>query len=251
MHQHIYSKLLKTSHKQLAVLVDPDKQTHESLLQLIQLAQNCRADYFFVGGSLLVEDSFDKTIATIKQHSSIPVVIFPGSNYQISTKADAILFLSLISGRNAEYLIGQHVTAAPLIKESGLEAIPTGYILIDGGRVSTTSYITQTVPIPADKPDIAIATALAGQMLGMKLIYLEAGSGAQNHVPTSMINAVKKNINIPLIVGGGIRSAQQAEAVCHAGADVVVVGNVLEKDPDLLMEISLAVHGSITSNKQV
>ncbi len=238
----IYSLIKSRNKKQLAVLIDPDKQNEESLAQLVDLAENARTDFFFVGGSLLLEDRFEKTISYIKEHSKIPVIIFPGNNYQVSTKADAILFLSLISGRNAEYLIGQQVIAAPLIKEAKLETIPTGYLLIDGGRISTTSYITQTVPIPNDKPDIAVATALAGEMLGMKLIYLEAGSGAINSVSAEMIAAVKKNISVPLIVGGGIRTGEQAEEICKAGADIIVVGNILEKKPELLMEISLAVH---------
>ena len=172
------------------------------------------------------------------------MILFPGNNYQLCEEADALLLLSLISGRNPEYLIGQHVVAAPLIKESGIEAIPTGYLLIDGGKISTTSYITQTVPIPADKPDVAVATALAGEQLGLKLIYLEAGSGAANPVSAEMISAVKKNVSLPLIVGGGIRSGAQAEAACQAGADIIVVGNILEKAPELLMELSLAVHGT-------
>jgi len=238
----MYHNFQKKSTSKLAVLIDPDKQDNTSLLRLIELAANSKADFFFVGGSLLVENSFERTIDTIKSHSKIPVIIFPGSSYQLSEKADAILFLSLISGRNPEYLIGQHVVAAPILKESGIEVIPTGYILIDGGRVSTTSYITQTVPVPNDKPDIAVATAIAGEMLGMKLIYLEAGSGAENTVSSEMIRQVKKNISVPLIVGGGIRSAEDAEEICKAGADVIVIGNVLEKAPELLMEISLAVH---------
>ncbi|MCX6198141.1 MAG: geranylgeranylglyceryl/heptaprenylglyceryl phosphate synthase [Bacteroidetes bacterium] len=239
----LYTKLKSTS-KQLAVLIDPDKQNKSSLSLLIELAKNARVDFFFVGGSLLLENSFEETIQAIKANSKIPVIIFPGNNYQLSAKADAILFLSLISGRNPEFLIGQHVVAAPLIKEANIETIPTGYLLIDGGRISTTSYITQTVPIPNDKPDIAVATALAGEMLGMKLIYLEAGSGAVNSVSAEMIKAVKKNISIPLIVGGGIRTAEQAEEICKAGADIIVVGNILEKEPGLLMEISLAVHSN-------
>lgn len=248
---NVYQHILHAKHKLLAVLIDPDKHTQESLLQLIRRSESCRIDLFFVGGSLLVEDSFERTVAIIKQHCNIPVVIFPGNNYQVSAKADALLFLSLISGRNAEYLIGQHVTAAPLIKEHRLETIATGYMLIDGGRISTTSYITQTVPIPADKPDIAVATALAGEMLGMQMIYLEAGSGAHTHVSPAMIKAVKQSIGIPLIVGGGIRNAEHVEAVCVAGADIVVVGNVLEKEPELLMEISLAVHSTATIHKSV
>lgn len=191
-----------------------------------------------------MKDGFEQTVKTLKANSKIPVVIFPGNNYQVSNKADAILFLSLISGRNPEYLIGQHVVAAPLIKESGIEVIPTGYILVDGGRISTTSYITQTVPVPNDKPEIAVATALAGQMLGMKLIYLEAGSGAIQTVRREIIAKVKQTLSVPLIVGGGICTAEGAEEICKAGADILVIGNILEKDPTLLMEISLAVHGT-------
>lgn len=240
----IYPLLQNKNKKQLAVLVDPDKQNEVQLLALIQQAQNAKVDFFFVGGSLLMEDRFEQTIETIKSHCEIPVVIFPGNNYQISKRADALLMLSLISGRNAEYLIGQHVVAAPALKEARLETIPTGYILIDGGRTSTTSYITQTVPIPNDKADIAVATAIAGEMLGQKLIYLEAGSGAKHCVSTTLVRAVKKNISVPLIVGGGIRSSEQAEEICEAGADIIVVGNVLEKEPELLFEISLAVHAN-------
>lgn len=149
----------------------------------------------------------------------------------------------LISGRNPEYLIGQHVVAAPHIRESGLEVIPTGYMLIDGGRVSTTSYMTQTVPIPHDKADIAVATAMAGELLGLRAIYMEAGSGARQSIPTEMLAAVRKAISIPIITGGGIRTPEQAEALAQAGSNLIVVGNVLEKQPELLLEISLAVHG--------
>lgn len=240
----IYEKIAEKSLPKLAVLVDPDRQNPESLETLVKLAVNCKVDFLFVGSSLLVEGRMDDTITVIKKLCAIPVVIFPGNNYQVSKHADAILFLSLISGRNPEYLIGQHVIAAPMVKEAGLETIPTGYILVDGGRISTTSYITQTVPVPNDKPDIAAATALAGEMLGLKAIYLEAGSGAKQHVSPALIKAVKQTVGVPLIVGGGIRSAEQAEEVCRAGADVIVVGNVLEKEPELLMEISLAVHAT-------
>lgn len=240
----IYKKFAQKNSPKLAVLVDPDRFTEENLLQLIQRAGVCRVDLFLVGGSLLMEDNFEQVIATIKKHSEIPVLIFPGNNYQVSAKADALLLLSLISGRNAEYLIGQHVIAAPLIREANLEVIPTGYILIDGGKTSTTSYITQTVPIPHDKPEIAVATAMAGEMLGMKMIYLEAGSGAKNPVSAEMIREVKRNISLPLIVGGGIRSGEMAEEICKAGADIIVVGNVLEKEPESLLEISLAVHAN-------
>ena len=239
----VYEKIITSNDSKLAVLIDPDKQEPGSLISLIELAINAKADFFFIGGSLLVKRNFDLTIETIKAHCNIPVVIFPGGNYQLSNEADAILFLSLISGRNPEYLIGQQVIAAPQVKKMKLEAIPTGYILVDGGRVSSTAYITQTLPVPHDKIDMAVATAQAGELLGMKLIYLEAGSGAINAVSSAMIKAVKKGVSIPLIVGGGIRSSEQAEQICQAGADIIVVGNALEETPGLLMEISLAVHG--------
>jgi phosphoglycerol geranylgeranyltransferase len=238
----VYTKIVSSAGPKLAVLIDPDKQNPESLSGLISVAINCKVDFFFVGGSLLLENNFEATIETLKAHSNIPVVVFPGSNYQLSNKADAILFLSLISGRNPEYLIGQQVVAAPTVKKIGLEAIPTGYILIDGGRTSSTAYITQTMPIPHDKIDLAVATAQAGELLGMKLIYLEAGSGAKKAVSAEMIAAVKHSVSIPVIVGGGIRTSEQAEEICKAGADIIVVGNALEETPGLLMEISLAVH---------
>lgn len=240
----VYEIFKNKSTPKLAILVDPDKQDVDQLLGLITLAKNSKADFFFIGGSLLIENSFEKTLHILKAETDIPVVIFPGNNYQLSNKADALLFLSLISGRNAEYLIGQHVVAAPILKEAHIEVIPTGYILVDGGKISATSYITQTVPVPFDKPEIAVATAIAGEMLGLKLIYLEAGSGAEQSVSTEMIEQVKKNISVPLIVGGGIRTAEQAEEICNAGADIIVVGNILEKNPEVLMEISLAVHAT-------
>lgn len=234
--------LRRTTSAKLAVLIDPDKHTEETLLQLIDLSRNAKVDFFFVGGSLLSNDTFEQTVEVLKQQQQIPIIIFPGNNYQLSQKADAMLMLSLISGRNAEYLISQHVVAAPRIKQLKLKTIATGYILIDGGRITTTSYITQTVPIPNDKPDIAVATALAGEMLGMQLIYLEAGSGALTTVSPKLVHAVKQQVQVPVIVGGGIKTPEAADALCRAGADVLVVGNVLEKSPELLMEISLAVH---------
>lgn len=239
MIKQLYQKLTTAPATQLAVLVDPDKQEVAKLEALANAARNSRVDYFFVGGSLLMDDRFQQTIEVLKKSSNIPVVIFPGNNYQVSAAADAILLLSLISGRNPEYLIGQHVIAAPALKASGLEIIPTGYLLIDGGRISTTSYITQTVPVPADKIDVAVATALAGAQLGLKAIYLEAGSGAKQTVPGAMVSAVKQQVQLPLLVGGGIRSGEQAENLAMAGADVLVVGNALEKSPELLMEIAL------------
>ena len=234
--------LLKSSRTKLAVLIDPDNQTEDSLMVLSEKINKARVDVILVGGSLLLDNHFEKTLSLLRKNTSAPIVLFPGNNYQVSSQADAILLLSLISGRNPEYLIGQHVIAAPLIRESGLEVIPTGYMLIDGGRVSTTSYMTQTVPIPFDKPDIAVATAMAGEMLGLRSIYLEAGSGAHKSISTELLRAVKSSVSIPIITGGGIRTPEQAEELAEAGSSMIVVGNILEKEPELLMEISLAVH---------
>ncbi len=242
MTKTVYSQL-DTGRARLAVLIDPDNQTPDSLRDMTDRINSARVDMVLVGGSLLLEDRFEETIRLLKKETAAPVVIFPGNNYQVSRSADAILLLSLISGRNPEYLIGQHVVAAPHIRESGLEVIPTGYMLIDGGRVSTTSYMTQTVPIPHDKADIAVATAMAGELLGLRAIYMEAGSGARQSIPAEMLTAVRKAISIPIITGGGIRTPEQAEALAQAGSNLIVVGNVLEKQPELLLEISLAVHG--------
>jgi putative glycerol-1-phosphate prenyltransferase len=234
--------LLKSARTKLAVLIDPDNQTEDSLMGLSEKINKARVDVILVGGSILLDNHFEKTLSLLRKNTSAPIVLFPGNNYQVSSQADAILLLSLISGRNPEYLIGQHVVAAPLIRESGLEVIPTGYMLIDGGRVSTTSYMTQTVPIPYDKPDIAIATAMAGEMLGLQTIYLEAGSGAHRSISAELLRAVKSSVSIPIITGGGIRTPEQAEELAEAGSSMIVVGNILEKEPELLMEISLAVH---------
>jgi putative glycerol-1-phosphate prenyltransferase len=230
------------SHKAFAVLVDPDKLNAQTLLDTIQLAKQSKVDYFFVGGSLVVTDTLDKVVSTIKKHCSIPVILFPGSPDQITPKADALLYLSLISGRNAELLIGHHVISAPFVKQSGLEIMPVGYMLIDGGTPTTVSYISNTNPIPSNKNDIASCTAMAGEMLGLKLIYMDAGSGAQRPIPTTMISQVAKYIQIPIIVGGGITSAEKAKENCLAGADIIVVGNAVEKDPALIAEIAAAIH---------
>ncbi len=247
--KNIYKSILKNkekSIKQLALLIDPDKLEKENLLETLQKAQEADVDYIFVGGSLMVTQNFGDCLSEIKSITKKPVVIFPGSPLQISNKADGILFLSLISGRNAEFLIGQHVIAAPALKETNLEIIPTGYILIDSGRQTTASYISNTTPIPHDKGEIAACTALAGEMLGLKLIYLDGGSGAMMSISSSMIKAVRSAINLPIIVGGGIKTAKQASDACLAGADIVVVGNAFESNNNLIKEISEAVHQSIT-----
>jgi phosphoglycerol geranylgeranyltransferase len=222
--------------KQLAIVIDPDK-IDQTLDQIIALSQTLPVSYFFVGGSILIQDNFEKTILKLKE-TKIPVIIFPGSNYQLSPNADALLMLSLISGRNPDYLIHQQVQASIPIHLSGIQTIPTGYILIDGGVYSSTQYISNTTPIPRDKPEIVAATALAGVQLGMKSIYLEAGSGASIPVSAACITMTKKYCKVPLIIGGGITNAAQAKMALDAGANIIVVGNILEKDPSILTEIA-------------
>jgi phosphoglycerol geranylgeranyltransferase len=245
MTQNIYDTIntgKRNANKAFAVLIDPDKLNDAVLMQTIQIAVKANVDYFFVGGSLVVTDTLDSMVATIKQHCTIPVILFPGSPDQITPKADALLYLSLISGRNPELLIGQHVISAPFVKQSGLEIIPVGYMLIDGGSPTTVSYISNTNPIPSNKKDIALCTAMAGEMLGLKLIYMDAGSGAQRPIPADMIEQVSKHIQIPLVVGGGITTAAKAIENCKAGADIIVIGNAVEKDPKLIEEIAAAIH---------
>lgn len=228
--------------KQLAVLIDPDKLSSESLINTINICNSCNVDFILYGGSLLHEPAqFELFLSEIKNHTQIPVLLFPGSSMQVSKHADGILLLSLISGRNPEYLIGQHVIASPYLKESGIEILPTGYILIESGKATTVSYISNTNPIPADKPEIAACTALAGEMLGLKMIYLDAGSGAQNCIDSETISKVKKTISCPLIIGGGINTIEKAKNACKAGADIIVVGNAFEKSPELIMQIKEAI----------
>lgn len=228
--------------KQFALLVDPDKTTGKALMDLIELAQQASVDFFFIGGSLLSNGNMDECVSTIKKNSTIPAVLFPGDNLHYSSHADAILFLSLISGRNPEMLIGKHVVSAPLLKRSGLEILPTGYMLIESGKATSVSYMSNTTPIPSNKNDIAACTAMAGEMLGLKLIFMDGGSGALNPISESMIADVSKNIHVPLIIGGGIRTPEKASLNCRAGADIIVVGNALEKDTSLLFEMADAVH---------
>jgi phosphoglycerol geranylgeranyltransferase len=221
--------------KLLAVLIDPDKIKSEELLkQFIGSCEYAKADLIFVGGSLLINDVFNQTIKTIKSCTKIPVIIFPGSPLQISSDADGILFLSLISGRNPELLIGHHVIAAPYLKKSGIETLPTGYILVDCGSPTTVGYMSNTQAIPYDKPEIAACTAMAGEMLGLKLIYLDGGSGAQKPISQNCIESVCKQIDIPVIVGGGIRSIDVANSAWKAGATIVVIGTAFEKEPELM-----------------
>lgn len=233
----------KVGQKQLAVLIDPDKLTKAGVLRTVDAAIQCSVDLVFVGGSLLMTPEFESTISFIKKSTDIPVILFPGSPLQISSKADGILLLSLISGRNPEMLIGQHVVAAPYLRASGIEILSTGYMLIDSGKQTTASYMSNSLPIPANKDDIASCTALAGEMLGLKLIYLDAGSGAEHPVSISMIKMVRKTVSTPLIVGGGIKSPEDAYASCMAGADVIVIGNAFEKELSRMKSIAQRIHG--------
>lgn len=224
--------------KLFATLIDPDKTTPNGLSDLGIKAEKLGIDYFFMGGSLLTEDKLDDCLRTIRENCRIPILLFPGSILQINPNANGILLLSLLSGRNPDLLIGQHVVAAPYLRESGLEIISTAYLLIDGGQPTTASYMSHTAPIPADKPEIAACTAMAGQMLGFKLIYLDAGSGAQNQVSAATIKAVRKAVDLPIVVGGGIRTPDAAQRSLEAGADLIVVGNALEKAPELLEDFA-------------
>ena len=232
----------KTGHRSFAVLIDPDKVDHSMLDELMDLSTTATVDYFLVGGSLVISNHLDDVVQHIKKNCSIPVILFPGSPTQISKHADALLYLSLISGRNPELLIGQHVVSAPAVKQSGLEIMPTGYMVIDGGAPTTVSYISNASPIPHDKNEIAMCTAMAGEMLGMKIIYMDSGSGAKRPITETMIEKVSETISIPLIVGGGIIEAEKAYRNCKAGADVIVVGNAIEKDASLISEMSAAIH---------
>jgi putative glycerol-1-phosphate prenyltransferase len=245
MEMNIYKSLeerKKTGRRSFAVLIDPDKVDHQLLDELMDLSTTAKVDYFLVGGSLVISNHLDDVVQHIKKNCSIPVILFPGSPTQISKHADALLYLSLISGRNPELLIGQHVVSAPAVKQSGLEIMPTGYMVIDGGAPTTVSYISNASPIPHDKNEIAMCTAMAGEMLGMKIIYMDSGSGAKRPITETMIEKVSETISIPLIVGGGIIEAEKAYRNCKAGADVIVVGNAIEKNASLISEMSAAIH---------
>lgn len=228
--------------KSFAVLIDPDKVNTSILDELISLSIAANVDYFLVGGSLVISNHLDECVQHIKKNCPTPVILFPGSPSQISRYADGLLYLSLISGRNPELLIGQHVVSAPFVKQSGLEILSTGYMVIDGGAPTTVSYISNATPIPEDKNEIAMCTAMAGEMLGMKLIYMDAGSGAKRPITESMIKIVSDHINVPLIIGGGITNPEKAYLNCKAGADMIIVGNAIEKDISLIAEMSAAVH---------
>lgn len=231
-----------SSKKLFAILIDPDKQDKNALLNIIKKAKSAQVDLFFVGGSLLTNDNLNSCIETLKENCQIPVVLFPGNAMQVNDKADAILFLSLISGRNADMLIGKQVITAPILKQSSLEIIPTGYMLIDSGKPTTASYMSNTTPIPYEKNEVAACTAMAGEMLGLKCIFMDGGSGAHHPISEKMISLVRQSVDTPVIVGGGIDSGQKAILNCNAGADIIVVGNAIEKDDSLIEEIANAIH---------
>ncbi len=243
----IYEQLLSVKDRKgsgYLVLIDPDKKSEAETLKTVERCTESGVDAIMVGSSLLLSSRFNSTIQSIKKEFTIPVIIFPGSTIQLSEYADAVFFLSLISGRNPEFLIGAQVLGAPIVHKMALEAIATGYMLVESGKTTAAEFMSNSKPIPRDKNDIAVAHAMAGEYLGMKLIYLEAGSGALHAVPEEMIQAVSGYITIPVVVGGGIRTPEEARKKVEAGASFIVTGNVLEKsiDRSLIQEFADAVH---------
>lgn len=231
--KNIYQNILATKQenkKLLAILIDPDKTKVEEIENLAQKINQSPATHLFIGGSIVEQICIDSLIIEIKKYCHLPILIFPGHPSQISNEADGILFLSLLSGRNPDYLIEHHINSVEILTNSNLEIISTGYILIDGGNETAVQRVSQTLPIENTNIDLAYKTAKAGEYLGKKLIYLEAGSGANKHVSLEMIAFVSKNISIPLIVGGGIRNLSKIEEIFIAGADIVVIGTAFEND---------------------
>mgnify|MGYP002725447207 CR=1 FL=1 len=227
------------------VLIDPDKKNDDSLINQVETANNSGVDALFVGGSLMMDSHHHDRVAQIKKHSEIPTIFFPGGVNQINNQYDAMLFMSLLSGRNPQYLIGEQVVAAPIVNDMGMEVIPTGYLLFDGGAHSTVEVISGTKPLPMNRPDIAVAHALAAEYMGKKLIYLEAGSGAIEAISTDIIRSIASETNVPLIVGGGIKTPKAAQERVEAGASFIVTGTVLEDngDSNLMKKFADAVHG--------
>ncbi|MCD6010227.1 MAG: geranylgeranylglyceryl/heptaprenylglyceryl phosphate synthase [Flavipsychrobacter sp.] len=239
-------RALKAQNKSgFAVLADPDKIAPADMQYLARLCNDAKVNYLFMGGSLLMAHQMELCIQRFKTESDIPVVLFPGSPAQVTPYADALLYLSLISGRNADMLIGQHVISAPQVKASGLEVISTGYMVIDGGVQTTVSYISNAQPIPSDKPEIALCTAWAGELQGKHVIYMDAGSGARRPVSPEMISKVSSHLEIPLFVGGGILTPEKVYENCKAGANIVVVGNAIERDPLLIRDMAQASREAI------
>ena len=228
--------------KGFAILIDPDKVSEEGLLRLTELGHQYRASFFLVGGSLIGDLAIHDIIRQLKALTKLPIILFPGSTHQLVEEADALLFLSLLSGRNPDYLIGKHVETAPILHKMDLEVISTGYLLVDTGKLTTAHYVSNTLPIPYDKPEIAAYTALAGKYLGMKMIYLDGGSGANCPISPEMVKSVYSLCGLPLIVGGGIRSAQAAIKIWESGADFIVLGSTLEESHDASFLPELAAY---------
>ncbi len=242
-----YNKVLNAIENKGAayfILIDPDKINEDSLSNFISKAENAGVDAFLLGGSLLLSGDLKSIIIKIKAISNIPIIIFPGSVSQVLPEADALLYISLVSGRNADQIIGHHVLAAPMIKKTGIEPISTGYILVESGKVTTAEYMSGSMPIPRNKPEIAMATALAAEYLGMKMIYLEGGSGAEFSVPNEMVKLVSSQCSVPVIVGGGIRDPKTAHEKVKSGAKVIVTGNYFEDENNwhLIKEFADAIH---------
>lgn len=235
--------------KSVALLLDPDKSMEGDIREILRIASEYKADYIFTGGSLSF-NSIDNLIGSIREVCNIPVILFPGNLLQLSHKADAILLLSLISGRNPELLIGNHVIAAPYLRNVREKLISVGYILVGCGKKTSVEYISQTEAIPCDKADLVVATALAGEMLGLNMIYLEAGSGADHPVPPDIIRSVRDNITVPVAVGGGLRSSREILDTFSAGANLVILGNGCEKNPGLLSEACL-IRDSLIKNQPI
>lgn len=237
MAEVLIQQKIDVGQKMLAILIDPDKMSFDNNAPVWHLLDRHCPDVLLVGGSLLTAGDVHQTVTWLKNRFDIPLWLFPGNYQHLTDAADAVLLLSLVSGRNPDFLIGQHIAAAPLIRRLNLTAIPTAYMLIDGGAPTTVSYISNTQPIPANKSDVAVATAMAAELLGMKMVYLEAGSGAINPVPPAMIAAVRHSVRLPLIVGGGIRSASVLASAYAAGADIAVIGTAWERNPSIIADM--------------
>jgi len=239
----IIKGIIKSRGSAFAVLLDPDRENSKALAESAEKAEKAGADLIYVGSSVLLSDNFNQAVEAIKNASSIPVIIFPGNTQMISARADAILFLSLVSSRNPEMLIGQQVKAAPLIKQIDLETIPTGYILVESGKLNAAQFMSGSLPIPRDKPDLVCAHALAAEYMGMKLIFTDAGSGADFPVPAEVVTAIKNYVSIPLCVGGGMRTPDSAYERVQGGADIIVIGNAFEEmGPGMMGEFADAIH---------
>lgn len=241
--QHLTSEL-KKKRGLFFLLLDPDRKPAAELAKQAEIAQEASADAVLVGSSMLVNSQFDEAVAAIKQKVTIPLILFPGNSNQIAPKADAVLFLSLLSGRNPDFLIGEQVKGAPLVKKYGLEPIPTGYLLIESGKTTSVEYVSDTRPIPRDKPDIACSHALAAEYFGMRLVYLEAGSGSGCSVPDEVVSAVASFVSLPVVAGGGIKTPEEAAQKVRAGAKIVVAGNLFEKEDSapILTDFASACH---------